>query len=118
MIFYNFFPNINNDFKLIVKCNNSNIEINFKEGAYNIDDISNIINLKIKDNSNIDIEEPIKMVVDINQYKILIIVKNSFKLILDKNFMKFSGFSKYEINPGYNRSNLVPNIDKTKYLIL
>ena len=49
MIFYNFFPNIDNNFKLIVKYNDSNIEINFKEGAYNIDDISNIINLKIKE---------------------------------------------------------------------
>ena len=55
------------------------------------------------------------MVVDINQHKILIIVKNSFKLILDKNFMKLLGFSKYVINPGYTRSDLIPNIDKTKY---
>ena len=65
MIFYNFFPNINEKFKLIVKYNNNDIVINFQEGAYNIDDISNIINLKIKENS-IDIEEPIKIVIDIN----------------------------------------------------
>ena len=56
------------------------------------------------------------MVIDINQYKILIIVKIGFKLILDENFMDLLGFSKYVINPGYNRSNLIPNIDKTKYL--
>ena len=56
------------------------------------------------------------MIVDINQYKILIIIKEDFKLILDKNFMKFLGFSKYVINPGYNRSDLIPQIDKTKYL--
>ena len=56
------------------------------------------------------------MVVDVNQYKILIIVKNEFKLILDKNFMNLLGFSKYVINPGYDRSDLIPNIDKTKYL--
>ena len=115
MIFYNFFPNINKNFKLKVKYNNREIEINFQEGAYNVSDISNIINLKIKENS-IDIEEPIKMVIDINQYKILIIVKEDFKLILDKNFMNLLGFSKYVINPGYNRSDLTPNIDKTKYL--
>ena len=30
MIFYNFFPNINEIFKLKVKYNNSEIEINFK----------------------------------------------------------------------------------------
>ena len=115
MIFYNFFPNINEKFKLIVKYNNNDIVINFQEGAYNVDDISNIINIKIKENS-IDIEEPIKIVIDINQYKILIIVKEDFKLILDKNFMNLLGFSKYVINPGYNRSDLIPNIDKTKYL--
>ena len=56
------------------------------------------------------------MVIDVNQYKILIIIRNSFKLILDKNFMKLLGFSKHVINPGYNRSDLIPQIDKTKYL--
>ena len=37
---------------------------------------SNIINLELKENSIdiIDIEDPIKMIVDINQHKILIIV--------------------------------------------
>ena len=30
--------------------------------------------------------------------------------------MKLLGFSKYIINPGYNRSDLIPNLDKTKYL--
>ena len=69
MIFYNVFPNIDENFKLNVKYNNSNLEINFQKGAYNVDDISNIINLKIKDNIDIDIEEPVKSVVDINQYK-------------------------------------------------
>ena len=114
MIFYNFFPNIHENFKLKVKYTNREIEINFQEGAYNVSDISNIINLELKENS-IDIGDPIKMIVDINQYKILIIVKD-FKLILDKNFMKLLGFSKYVINPGYNRSDLIPQVDKTKYL--
>ena len=30
--------------------------------------------------------------------------------------MKFLGYSKYVINPGYNRSNLIPQVDKTEYL--
>ena len=115
MIFYNFFPNINEKFKLIVKYNNNDIVINFQEGAYNVDDTSDIINLELKENS-IDIEDPIKMIVDINRYKILIIVKEDFKLILDKNFMNLLGFSKYVINPGFNRSDLIPQIYKTKYL--
>ena len=120
MIFDNFFPNIYENLKLKVKCtpetgSNGEIEINFQERAYNVSDISNIINLELKENS-IDMEDPIKMIVDINQYKILIIVKEDFKLILDKNFTKLLGFSKYVINPGYNRSDLIPQIDKTKYL--
>ena len=115
MIFYNFFPNIDENFKLKVKYTNREIEINFKEAAYNVDDISNIINLELKENS-IDIEDPIKMIIDVNQYKLLIIVKEDFKLILDKNFMKLLGFSKYVINPGYNRSDLITQIDKTKNL--
>ena len=84
MIFYIFFPNIDENFKLKVKYDDREIEINFQEEVYNVDDISTIINLKIKENSNIDTEEPIKMVVDVNQYKILIIVKNGFKLISNK----------------------------------
>ena len=116
MIFYNSFANINDKFKLDVKYNNRDIIIKIKEGAYNVSDISDIINLELKENSNIDVEEPIKLVVDIDQYKILIIVKENFKLILDKNFMKLLGFSKYLVNPGYNRSDLIPIIDKTIYL--
>ena len=115
MIFYNFFPNVDKNFKLKVKYNNRDIPISFQNGSYNVSDISNIINLELKKNS-IDIEDPIKMIVDINQYKILIIVKEGFKLILDKNFMKLLGFSIYIINPGFNRSDLIPQIDKTKYL--
>ena len=92
MIFYNFFPNIDENFKLKVKytpetVSNRENEINFQKEAYNVSDISNIIDLELKENS-IDIEDPIKMIVDISQYKILIIVKEDFKLILDKNFMK------------------------------
>ena len=30
--------------------------------------------------------------------------------------MKLLGFSKHVINPGYNRSDSIPQIDKTKYL--
>ena len=115
MRFHNFFPNIDENYKLKVKYTNREIEINFQKGAYNVSDISNIINLELKENS-IDIEDPIKVIIDINQYKILIIIKEDFKLILDKNFMKLLGFSKYVINPGYNRSDLIPQIDKTKYL--
>ena len=115
MIFYNYFPNITDNFKITVKYNNQDHVIKFKTGAYNVSDISNIMNLELKENS-IDIEEPIKLIVDLNRYAILIIVKENFKLILDKNFVNLLGFSKYVIIEGYHRSDKIPNIDKTKYL--
>ena len=71
---------------------------------------------KIKENSNIDVEEPIKLVVDINQYKILIIVTENFKLILDKNFMKLLGFSKHVLSEGYHRSSEILQVDRKNYL--
>ena len=36
MIFYNFFPNLNENFISKVKCNNNDTVINFQEGAYNM----------------------------------------------------------------------------------
>ena len=113
MIFYNFFENITNDFKMNVKCKNNDYIIKFQNGSYNASDI---VNLELKEKDEINFEEAIKMVIDVNQYKILMIVKENFKLILDKNFMNLLGLSKYIINPGYNRSDLIPNMDITKYL--
>ena len=46
IMFYNFFPNIDENFKLKVKYNNRDIPISFHNGGYNVSDISNIINLK------------------------------------------------------------------------
>ena len=46
MIFYNFFPNINENFELKVKYNNTDIPINFHNGSY---DVSDIINLELKE---------------------------------------------------------------------
>ena len=113
MIFYNFFENITDDFKMTVKNKNNDYVIKFQNGSYNASDI---VNLELKEKDEINIEKAIKMVIDVNKYKILMIVKENFKLILDKNFMNLLGFSKYIMNPGYNRSDLIPNMDITKDL--
>ena len=111
-MFCNFFKNVNN-FKLTAKHDNKTHNI-FKEGAYDVDDISYMLNLEIK---KINVKyEPIKLIVDFNRYQILIIVKENWQLILDKNFMKMLGFTKYVIKEGYHRPEELPQIDKTKYL--
>ena len=63
-------------------------------------------------------EKPIKLSVDVNRYAILIIVEENWELQLDKNFMNLFGFSKYVFNEGYHRSDLIPKVDKVKFLKL
>ena len=115
MIFYNYFPNVDDNYKILVNHNNETTIVNFTKGAYNIDDISNIINLEINDKYGFK-ENKIEIIVDVNRYSILIILEKGFSLVLDENFKKLLGFSNGIINESYTRSNLVPNIDETKYL--
>ena len=63
-------------------------------------------------------EKPIKLSIDVNRYAILIIVEENWELQLDKNFMNLFGFSKGILTEGYNRSDLIPNVDKIKFLKL
>ena len=115
MIFYNYFPNVDDNYKILVNYNNETTIVNFTKGAYIVDDINNIINLEINDKYGFK-ENKIEMIVDVNRYSILIILEEGFSLVLDENFKKLLGFSNGIINESYTRSNLIPNIDKTKYL--
>ena len=115
MIFYNYFPIVDDNYKILVNYNNETTIVNFTKGAYNIGDISNIINLEINDKYGFK-ENKIEIIVDVNRYSILIILDEGFTLVLDENFKKLLGFSNGIINESYTRSDLVPNVDKTKYL--
>ena len=117
MIFYNYFENITDEFKLTIKNKIQSHTINFTNGSYYVSDISKIIENEIKNNFN-DISEKekyIQIVMDINRYAILIIIKENWILELDKNFMDLFGFEKKNIE-GYHRSTKIPNLDKTKFL--
>ena len=115
MIFYNYFPNVNDNYKILVNYNNETTIVNFTKGAYNIDNISNIINLEINDKYDFK-ENKIEIIIDVNRYSILIILEEGFSLVLDENFKKLHGFSNGIINESYTQSDLVPNIDVNKYL--
>ena len=118
MIFYNYFENITDKFKLVIKNKIQSHTINFKNGSYYASDISKIIENEIKNNFN-DISEKekyIQIVVDVNRYAILIVIKKDWTLELDKNFMNLFGFEKNVFNEGYHRSTLIPRLDKTKFL--
>ena len=115
MIFYNYFPNVDDNYKILVNYNNETTIVNFTKGAYTVDDISNIINLEINDKYGFK-ENKIEIIVDVNRYSILIILEEGFSIVLDENFRKLLGFSNSIINESFTRSDLVPNVDKTKYL--
>ena len=118
MIFYNYFENITDKFKLTIKNKTQSYAINFKIGSYYVSDISKIINDEIKNNFNniSENEKYIQIVIDVNRYAILIVIKENWVLELDKNFMDLFGFEKNIFEEGYHRSTKVPNLDKTKFL--
>ena len=118
MIFYNYFENISDKFKLIIKNKTQSHTINFKNGSYYVSDISKIIDDEIKNNFN-DISEKekyIQIVVDVNRYAILVVIRENWVLELDKNFMDLFGFEQNIFEEGYHRSTKIPNLDKTKFL--
>ena len=113
IIFYNYFENITDKFTMSVNYKNKLIIMTFQNGSYNISDINQIIDDTIQEKFNIT-EKPITISVDVNRYAILIIIKKDWELKLDKNFMNLFRFSKYVLNDGYYRSDLIPNVDKVK----
>ena len=117
IVFYNYFENVTDKFYMVVKHNNRMIILTFKNGSYNISDLNQIIDDSIQEKFNIT-EKPITISVDVNRYAILIIVEENWELQLDKNFMNLLGFSNRFIKKGYNRSDLIPNGDKVKFLKL
>ena len=117
IIFYTYFENITDKFTMSVRHNNKMTILNFKNGSYNFSDINQIIDDAIQEKFNIT-EKPIKISVDVNRYAILIITEENWELQLDKNLMNLFGFSNSVITEGYNRSDLIPNGDKVKFLKL
>ena len=100
MIFYNYFENISDKFKLTIKNKTQSHTINFKSGSYHVSDISKIIDDEIKENFN-DISEKekyVQIVIDVNRYAILIAIKKDWVLESDKNFMDLFGFEKKYIS--------------------
>ena len=113
--FYNYFPNVFDDYKIYVNYNNETTIVNFSKGAYNVEDINNIINLELNEKYDFK-ENKINIVTDVNKYCILIILEEGFTIVLDENFKKLFGFSNGIINKSYTRSDLIPKVDRVIYL--
>ena len=115
ILFYNYFPNIDDGYRIYVNYDNETTIVNFKKGTYDVEDISNIVNLTLNEKYDFKTDK-INIVVDVNRYSILIVLEDGFTLILNNNFKKLLGFSNGIINYSYTRSDLTPNIDRVKYL--
>ena len=113
--FYNYFPNVFDDYKIYVNYNNETTIVNFSKGAYNVEDINNIINLELNEKYDFK-EDKINILTDVNKYSILIILEEGFTIVLDENFKNLFGFSNGIINKSYTRSDLIPKVDRVIYL--
>ena len=116
MIFYNYFENISDKFKLTIENKTQSHTINFKNGSYYVYDISKIIDDEIKKILIIYQKKYVQIVANVNRYAILVVIKENWVLELDKNFMDLFGFEKNIFEEGYHRSSKTPNLDKTKFL--
>ena len=114
-VFTNYFQNVFDDYKIYVNYNNQTTIVNFSKGAYDVNDINNIVNLELNEKYDFK-EDKINIVIDVNKYSILVILEEGFTIVLDENFKKLFGFSNGIINKSYTRSDLTPNVDRVKYL--
>ena len=89
----------------------------FENGSYNVSNINQIVDDTIQEKFNIT-ETPITMTADVNRFSILIIIKKDWELRLNPPFMNLFGFSKGTLTEGYHRSDLLPDVDKVKFLKL
>ena len=98
-----------------VKNKNKLTIMNFENGSYNVSDINQIVVDTIQEKFSMT-EQPITITADVNPFAILIIIKKNWELRLNHHFMNLFGFSKGILTEGYNRSDLIPNADKVKFL--
>ena len=96
MIFYNYFENMSDKFKLVIKNKTQSHTINFTNGSYYASNISKIVDDEIKKNFNniSEKEKYIQIAMDVNRYAILIVINENWILELDENFMDLFGFEK------------------------
>ena len=115
--YYNYFENLSNEFNIGIKYKNKLIIMTFENGSCNVSDINQIIDNNIQEKFNIT-EQTITITAVINRFTILIIIKKDWELRLNPHFMNLFGFSKGILTEGYNRSDLIPNVDKVKFFKL
>ena len=117
-VFYNFFHNINQNYEMKVKKDNTYYNISFIDSMLEVEDINKIINDELLIHKLLTEDDPpiISIIADINTFKIIILVERPYELHLDDNFSRMLGFSYEILKKDLQRSDLIPQINRINYL--
>ena len=117
-IFYNFFHNVKESYQMKVKKDDVFYTISFIDSMLEVSDINRIINDELIRHELLTEDDPpiVQIISDINTFKIIILVQDSFELYLDNNFARMLGFSEKILKRYLQRSDLVPQINPINYL--
>ena len=117
-IFYSYFENIQPNYSMKVKKDDTFYNIDFIDSQLEISDINNILqDHLIKFNLQTEDETPkIKIISDVNTNSVLIFVEKGFELHIDKNFQKILGFDYSILKDVMQRSNKTPKVNKLNYI--
>ena len=117
-MFYNFFHNVKQNYELKIKKDNTYYNISFIDSMLEVEDIDEIINDELIRHKLLTEDDPpiISITVDINTFKIIVLVERSYELHLDDNFAHMLRFSYKILKKDSQRSDLTPQINRIKYL--
>ena len=117
-IFYNFFHNVKESYQMKVKKDNAFYTISFIDSMLEVPDINKIINNELIRHELLTEDDTpmISILSDINTFKIIVLIENSYELHLDENYSKMLGFSDKILKRYLQRSDIVPQINSINYL--
>ena len=117
-IFYNFFHNFKESYKMKAKKDNTFYNISFIDSMLEVSDINELINDELIRHKLLTEDYPpiISILSYINTFKIIVLIEDGYELYLDNNFSKMLGFSDRVLKRYLQRSDLVPQINSINYL--
>ena len=116
-IFYNLFHNVKESYQMKVKNDNTFYTISFIDSMLEVHDINKIINDELIRHELLKDDPPIiSILLDINTFKIIVLIEDGYELHLNDNFAKMLGFSDEVLKRFLQQSNLTPQINSINYL--
>ena len=117
-IFYNFFHNVKQNYEMKIKKDDTYYNISFIDSMLKVEDINKIINDKLIRHKLLTEDDPpiTNIIVDVNTFKIIVLVERRYELHLDDNFTHMLGFSYKILKKDLQRSDKTPQINRINYL--